>query len=167
MNDTERRASSACPKPILCLATGFGLGLSPVAPGTAGALIGVALAGATAALALWGQIVLSIALTAVAIPICGLAERHFGSKDDKRIVADEYMTFPLCAIGLPILSEPWVLGMAFVTNRLFDVIKPPPARGMQKLSGGWGVVGDDFFSALYALAVNHAIYRLFHHLAAV
>jgi phosphatidylglycerophosphatase A len=41
-----------------------------------------------------------------------------------------------------------------------DIIKPPPARQLQALRGGWGIVADDVMSSLYALAVNHAIWRV-------
>ncbi len=93
-----------------------------------------------------------------AIPICGQAEKYFGRKDDCRIVADEYLTFPLCVLWLPWVEHPWLLAVAFVVNRVFDVTKPPPARQAQKLGGGLGVVIDDVISSLYALAVNHAIW---------
>lgn len=143
---------------VLLLATGFGLGLSPVASGTAGTLPGIALVWLLA----WispgpvASAAVAAALALIAVPICGAAERHFGKKDDGRVVADEYLTFPICLLGLP--AEPWVIAMAFLTARVFDVIKPPPARGAQELPGGWGIVADDVLSSLYALAVNHAVY---------
>ena len=150
---------------VLLMATGFGLGLSPVASGTAGTVPGLFIAWALAYAAVGWQIAAGAILAAAAIPVCDLAERHFGRKDDGRIVADEYLTFPLCVIGLPIVSEPWILAVAFVTNRAFDVIKPFPARRLQKLPGGLGIVADDVFSSLYALAANHLIFRLFHFFA--
>ena len=87
---------------VLALATGFGLGYAPVASGTIGSLPGVVLAVGLAYLPLWIQVAAAVLLASLAIPICTAAERHFGHKDDGRIVADEYMTFPLCVIGLPI-----------------------------------------------------------------
>jgi phosphatidylglycerophosphatase A len=139
-------------------ATGFGLGWSPVASGTFGSLPGVGIV-----LLVWPapwplQALLALATSLCAIPLCDAAERHFGKKDDHRIVADEYLTFPICMIGLPLI--PWVLGLAFLTNRFFDIIKPPPARGLQSLNGGLGIVSDDVFSSLYSLALNHGLYWL-------
>ncbi|NLB59961.1 MAG: phosphatidylglycerophosphatase A [Lentisphaerae bacterium] len=152
-------------RPFIILATGFGLGLVPVASGTAGSLPGLAILWGLAAIwqgpVIW-QILLAGMLGLLAIPLCGLAERHFGQKDDARIVADEYLTFPLCMIGLPLV--PWMLAVAFLTNRLFDVLKPPPARNFQAWPGGLGIVVDDAISALYSLAVNHAFYQLIKHL---
>ena len=139
-------------------ATGFGLGYCPVASGTVGTLPGVLIAVLMAPLAVPAQVVVAAALALAAIPLCDVAERHFGRKDDGRIVADEYLTFPLTLIGLP--REPWVIAMAFVTARAFDVIKPPPARQLQRLPGGLGVVVDDVFSSLYSLAANWLLYWL-------
>lgn len=141
-------------------ATGGGLGLSPFAPGTAGTLPGVVIVLAFGAFGtVWVvQAAIAVALAIVAIPICGAAEKAFGVKDDRRIVADEYMTFPLCMIGLPWAGAPWLLALAFVTNRVMDIIKPPPARGLQSVHGGAGIVLDDVFSSLYALAANHAVW---------
>lgn len=148
-------------KPIVLLATGFGLGLSPVASGTAGTLLGLAIMLGLAPLwsgALPAQIIAALGLILLAIPICDVAEKHFGRKDDGRIVADEFMTFPIGLLGLPL--SPGVLALAFFTNRVFDVLKPFPANGLQRLPGGLGVVVDDGVAALYSLLVNHAVYYL-------
>jgi phosphatidylglycerophosphatase A len=141
------------------LATGFGLGLSPVASGTFGTLLGIPLA---YFLFSWQtewmvQVVLSIVMVMVAVPICDQAEKALGGKkDDGRIVADEYLTYPMTLIGLPL--NPAMLLVAFLTHRIFDIIKPWPARGLQRLPGGLGITIDDVFSSLYALATNWAIY---------
>jgi phosphatidylglycerophosphatase A len=155
--DSPRHPCAPGRRLAVLLATGFGLGLSPVASGTVGSLLGVLIAGATVSLSVLGQAAVAVVLAVIAIPICGIAERHFGQKDDRRIVADEYLTFPLCLIGINWVLHPWLLGVAFVTNRLLDIVKPPPARQIQQLKGGLGVVLDDVFSSLYALAANHAI----------
>jgi phosphatidylglycerophosphatase A len=155
----ELAGASVWRKPVILLATGFGLGLAPVASGTAGTLPGILILLALAPLwsgsVLW-QIVVAAVLCLLAVPICDVAERHFGKKDDGRIVADEYLTFPVCMIGLPLV--PWMLAVAFITCRVFDVLKPPPARQFQALPGGLGIVADDVMSNLYCLALNHLIY---------
>jgi phosphatidylglycerophosphatase A len=143
------------------LATGFGLGFSPVASGTFGTLLGIPLA---MALFTWQtdwivQAVIAVLLVLVSVPICHQAERALGGKkDDGRIVADEYLTFPLTLIGLPVTS-PAMLLVAFLSHRVLDIIKPWPARGLQRLPGGLGITIDDAFSSLYALGVNWLIYR--------
>ena len=147
-------------KASLLVATGFGLGLSPFAPGTMGTALGVLMVMGLPRVAIVGQICFAGVLAIMAVPMCDLAEKHFGSKDDRRIVADEYLTFPICIVALPWQSAPWLLALAFVTHRLFDIIKPFPARRLQKLPGGKGIVVDDVISSLYALAVNHAVWWL-------
>ena len=104
----------------------------------------------------WLQAAIAAVLALVAIPICDAGEKHFGTKDPHPVVADEYLSFPICVIGLP--PEPWIFAVAFVTNRAMDILKPFPARQLQRLPGGLGITIDDVFSSLYSLAVNWAVY---------
>ena len=148
---------------MLFLATGCGIGLFvPFAPGTFGSLPGVALAYAIALLPVWAQIPACLALTLLAIPVCGRAEAILGIRDDGRISADEWMLFPIAVVGLPLLSLPWwAMAVFFGVVRLIDIIKPPPAKRLQSLPGGRGIVVDDLIANLYALAVNWLVFSLF------
>ena len=149
--------SSSSAKWVTPFATGFGLGFSPLAPGTVGTLLGVGIVWLTNTyLGIVWQTVAAVILALLAIPICDAAEKHFGKKDPHCIVADEYLTFPLCMIGLPL--QPWLVIFAFLSNRALDIVKPPPARRLQDLPGGWGIVVDDVVSSLYSLACNHMAY---------
>ena len=142
------------------IATGFGLGYCPVASGTVGALLGIPIIWAMAPLPLWGQIALALVLSVLCIPICSVAEKALGGqKDDGRIVADEYLTFPLCMLGLPWLEpgNAWMLPMAFVVSRIMDIAKPFPAYRLQALKSGLGITIDDIVASLYALAANWVI----------
>jgi len=146
------------------LATGFGLGLVPVASGTFGTILALPLVWMIwewFGLGIGWQIMLSAALSLLAIPICSVAERHYGTKDDGRIVADEYMTFPLCMIGLP--WNPWVVLLSFLSCRFFDIAKPAPADRLQRIKGGTGIVIDDVVASLYSLIFNHLAYHLVLH----
>ena len=141
------------------IATGFGLGLvAPVAPGTIGSLPGVLLALWVTQQHLPLQLLVCLGMTLLAVPLCDVAEHVLGKKDDGRICADEWMLFPICVIGLPLMQHLWLLPVYFVVARVCDIIKPPPARQLQSIHGGIGIVIDDFFASLYALAINHAIY---------
>ena len=146
----------------LFMATGCGISLFvPFAPGTFGSLPGVALAYAIALLPVWAQIPACLALTLLAIPVCGKAEAILGIRDDGRISADEWMLFPIAVVGLPLLSLPWwAMAVFFGVVRLIDIIKPPPAKRLQSLPGGRGIVVDDLVANLYALAVNWIIFAL-------
>ena len=146
----------------LLLATGFGIGLfAPVAPGTIGSLPGVALAYAMALLPVWLQVVIALALAALAVPICGSAEKTLGIKDDGRICADEWMLFPIAVVGIPLLELPWwSMAVFFCVVRLIDILKPWPCRRIQSLSGGMGIVIDDFLANVYSLVLNWILFCL-------
>ena len=147
-------------KLTLLIASGFGLGLAPIASGTAGTLLGVVVVVGLPQETFLSQICLAVLLALIAVPVCDVAEKHFGNTDDGRIVADEYMTFPICVVALPWALHPWLLALAFVTHRFFDIVKPFPAYRAQRWEGGKGVVIDDVISSLYALAANHAVWWL-------
>jgi len=146
-------------KTTVFVATGFGIGLVvPIAPGTFGSLPGVLLALWTTQQPLLLQIIFGVGMTLLAVPICDVTEHVLGKKDDGRICADEWMLFPLSVIGLPLLQNPWFIPVFFVVARVCDIIKPPPARQLQVIHGGLGIVIDDFFASFYALAINHALF---------
>ena len=146
----------------LFVATGFGIGLVvPFAPGTFGSAAGVALAYATTLLPVWAQVVACLGLTLAAISFCGSAERMLGIKDDGRITADEWMLYPIALVGIPLAALPWwSMIVFFFVVRAIDIIKPWPARNLQSIPGGRGIVIDDFFANLYSLAVNWMIYLI-------
>lgn len=85
------------------------------------------------------------------------AEPLLGTKDPGAIVIDEVAGMTLSVLGLP-LTLP-VLAAGFVLFRVFDIVKPFPARASQRLRGGVGVMVDDLIAGLYALATL-AILRL-------
>ena len=141
------------------VATGFGLGLiAPIAPGTVGSLPGVLLALWISMQTLPLQILVCVGFTLLAIPLCDVAEKVMVKKDDGRICADEWMLLPISMIGLPLLQHLWLVPVCFVVARVCDIIKPPPARQLQAIHGGFGIVIDDLFASFYALAINHAIF---------
>ncbi len=150
-------------KKLLAFAgTGFGLGYSPFAPGTVGCLLGLPLAWwSNTQFGISGQILVALICALIAVPLSQAVEDVVGSKDPKQCVADEYLTFPICMIGLPVWGQPdglVVMVFAFLTNRFFDIMKFWPANGLQRLTGGVGIVIDDVFATIYALGVNHAAY---------
>ncbi len=149
------------------VATGFGIGLiAPIAPGTLGSLPGIVLALGVTRQPLMLQLLTCIGLTLLAVPFCDIAEKVLGKKDDGRICADEWMLFPICTLGLPLASHLWLLPFCFVVTRICDIIKPPPARSLQNLHGGVGIVIDDVFASLYALAINHLCFQAYLHVIA-
>jgi len=145
-------------KIIKLLATGFGAGLLPIAPGTMGTLVGIPLCLACLPLIWPARLIVVIVLSALAIFISGRAENIFQKKDDQRIVIDEIAGFQVAM--LPVAITGLHLLVAFLLFRLFDIWKPYPVNKLQDLSGGFGVVMDDVGAGIYAgalmLALNYA-----------
>lgn len=130
------------------LATGFGTGLSPVAPGTAGTLVGALICLASWPLPWLFRFFFVVAISAVSIYVAGEAEKLYGNTDDQRIVIDEIAGYqvamlPVAVTGLHLLA-------AFLLFRIFDIWKPFPLKHFQKFPGGWGVVADDLGAGVYA-----------------
>ena len=101
------------------------------------------------------QLFACVLLVAAAMPLSQHAERELGVKDDRRILADEAMTFPVATLGLPLWRHPWLLPGALVTSWVLDNQKPPPVAQAQSLPGGAGIVMDDVLSNLYTLGLAH------------
>lgn len=150
---------------VLLVAFGFGLGWLPWVPGTFGALIGLPLAWWLLGQSRGRQVGIIALLLAVAIPLCHWASEWLGGGDRSQIVADEYFAFHISVIGLAMRRRPWVMGLAFVLYRLFDITKPPPISHIEAIGGGLGIVMDDVMAAIYAwtvLAIGIAMWRRCH-----
>lgn len=118
--------------------------------GLAGTALGLALLGALPEDGLRSGAGIAAAI-AFAAAVSHRAEACLGVHDDPRIVIDELVGFWAAAWGLP--RSAWALGAAFVLFRLFDVLKPPPCRWLERLPGGLGVVLDDVGAGLLANSV--------------
>lgn len=138
---------------MVMLSIGLGLGCTPLIPGTAGALGGVLLSLLISRLSITKQLIVVFLLILVAIPISDKGENYFASKDASNIVADELLTFPLATIGLPVHQHPVMLAGIFMTNRIVDWTKPPPAKAAESIPGGVGIVLDDVVASLWTLLI--------------
>lgn len=145
-------------KLILFAATGAGVGYSPVAPGTAGSVIGLGLYAALTPLSTGLYAVALGGVSAAAVWIAGRAERLLGNHDDGRIVIDEVAGMLTSLAFLPARLDVALAG--FVLFRLFDVWKPPPARRAERLPGGMGVVVDDLVAGVYANLAGQLLWRV-------
>jgi phosphatidylglycerophosphatase A len=135
------------------IATGFGLGLAPMAPGTFGSLLGIPLAWWLLSRPLSQQGMIIAALLVLAVPVCHVAAWHYAGLDHGSIVADEYVAFPLAVIGLTAMRHPLAMVLAFGIYRFFDGLKPPPIHLAEYVHGGFGIVLDDVIAALVAWLV--------------
>lgn len=135
-------------KLIIQLATGLGVGRIPRVPGTAGTLMGVILYLILARVfpsLIYYAIALGV-LFLVGVWISGKAEKYLGNKDDQLIVFDEIVAFPVAMFALP--SSFLYILTGFVLFRVFDMVKPFRIEKIQKLNGGWGIMGDDLAAAI-------------------
>lgn len=138
--------------PVHLLALGFGSGLAPLAPGTFGSLVGLAL-GLLVLQAGWWAALGAVVLASVAgIWICGESARRLGVHDHPAIVWDEVAGMMLVMLAAP--ATWWGALLAFVLFRVFDVWKPWPIREVDHgMRGGAGIMLDDILAALWAVAV--------------
>lgn len=132
---------------IKLIASGLGTGYFPIAPGTAGSALA---AGLAFCFRPWwnpaGALALSGACFLAGVYFANRAERFWGH-DSGKIVIDEMAGMFL---SLAFLSLNWTsLLAAFFIFRLLDIIKPPPARQLERLRGGWGVMADDIVAGAY------------------
>lgn len=138
-------------KLITFLATGFGSGLSPYAPGTAGTLVGVLICLLCLPMPWILRLLFVLVLLALSLYVSQKAEEIYQKKDDQRIVIDEIIGFQITM--LPVAINVLSLCAGFVLFRFFDIWKPFPIRNLQGLPGGWGVVIDDVAAGIYAAAI--------------
>lgn len=134
-----------------------GVGYFPWAPGTAGALVGTAVAIVTQThpAGQWGLLAAAVLLGLLFIPI---AQRHYGTADPKPVVLDEIAGILLAFAGLPL--TPTVLVMGFVVFRLLDIAKPWPIRRLESLPGAFGVLADDLAAGLLTRLLVGLLLRL-------
>ncbi len=148
--------------------TFFGTGFLPVASGTWGS------AGAVLAfLPLWwlaGQdgwrdpVLLGMAVAAciLSVALGPWSVARFGAEDPKEFVLDEVAGQWVALLWLP-MADPQAMAMVvacqFILFRVFDIIKPPPARQLERLPFGWGILLDDVMAGLYANLLGQVLFR--------
>lgn len=134
------------------LATAGYCGYFPIAPGTVGSAVGLAVYGllrwSQSPLAPLTEIVLIAALFAAGVWAATTAERYFGGIDPGPIVLDEVVGMLITLAFIPVGPVAAVAG--FFLFRVFDVVKPFPAGRLEALHGGLGVMADDAMAAIYA-----------------
>lgn len=163
---TAPHARKSVPLLPFLLATWFGCGLSPRAPGTVGTLGAIPFGAAL----LWSGGIEGLLTATIIVFTLGLwaareYERHTGAHDPGAIVIDEVagMWLAMAVAGL----SPVMIALAFVLFRFFDIKKPwPVSWADRKLPGAWGVMTDDIIAGAYAaalLGLVHIVLALYAH----
>ena len=147
--------------------TAFYSGYSPVAPGTAGTLVAMAIyilenlvfAGTDPFALNIFNLVFVLIIIYPCIKLGDSAEIFYKSKDPQHVVLDEVLGYWIGILFIPFSFSSAIA--AFVLFRIFDIIKPFPARSLESLTGGLGIMIDDIIAGLYTLACMHIILYYF------
>ena len=142
-------------RPAMLLATWFGCGYSPFAPGTAGSAAALAIAiplHQFAGFPGWSFPLMAALLFYPATWAATLTAKAVGRKDPSIVVVDEVIGQWITLAGARAFNwKSWLL--AFVLFRLFDIWKPPPVRQLEALPGGLGINADDAMAGVYGALV--------------
>ncbi|MEO6805586.1 MAG: phosphatidylglycerophosphatase A [Edaphobacter sp.] len=148
------------------IGTFFGAGLLKPGPGTYGSISAVLLWYAAAhilhptptTLAV-GTVIAAVAVTLIGIPAATIVARESGREDPGHVVIDEVAGQLIALIAIPIDWQHAAISL--ILFRLFDILKPPPIRQLERLPTGTGIMLDDVAAGLFALAVAQLIHLRF------
>lgn len=130
-----------------CIATVCFAGYSPVAPGTAGSLLALIPLILFPSIDFLTLFLLTLILFFLGVGVSRKYEKAYG-KDPQVVVIDEFVGMWVTMLCVPIT---WVtVTLGFFLFRVFDVVKPPPARQIEALPHGWGIMLDDVVAGIYA-----------------
>ena len=150
VRDQVRRRPAA-----FAVATAFGAGFSPIAPGTAGSMVGLVLFWPLSLLPLAAQAAATAVLFLVGVAASTSVARALGRKDPGLVVVDEVVGMWVSLLMVPL--TPVTAAAAFVLFRVMDVFKPYPARDLERLPEGWGIMSDDLMAGVYANLLLRAL----------
>ena len=137
----------------IIIASGFGSGFSPFAPGTAGALVAVIIWTVLFYVIPFNILLVVTSLLIVLFTAAGIwsadkLESEWG-KDPSKVVVDEMVGVWIALLAVPVGSV-WYILFAFLLFRFFDIFKPLGIRKMEQLEGGIGVMADDILAGIYS-----------------
>jgi len=138
-------------KIALFIAQGAYSGRAPIAPGTAGTVVGILLYLLIKDLGAFGYGAVCAAVIAIGTWAAGCVDRMYGTKDNSTIVIDEIAGYLLALFFIPFSWGNVAAG--FLIFRAFDIVKPWPLRRFERIPGGPGVMLDDLGAGVYTNAV--------------
>ena len=144
----EPRGHSFVDRVGVFFATGGYVGYAPVAPGTFGSAVGLAVfAAVRASGSTFVEVAVILGLLAIGIWSAAAAERYFDRVDPSAVVMDEVVGMLITLAFLPVTVTGAIAG--FFIFRALDVIKPWPSGRFEKLPGGLGIMADDGMAGIY------------------
>ncbi len=146
------------PRWAMLIATFFGVGRLKPGPGTWGSAATVLIWAAIsfsipAGVRTWATIGAAALVTLIGIPAATRVARAAKLKDPQFVVIDEVAGQLVTLIAIPLAWKTFLAGL--ILFRIFDILKPPPIRWLERLPDGTGIVVDDLGAGLYALVVMH------------
>lgn len=142
--------------PVVFVALGFGSGLSPIAPGTAGTLVAVPLVCLLQMQPVYVYALVTVAVLLSGSWVCGYAARKLGVHDHPGIVYDEIAGFLITMFMIP--ADVYLLIAGFLLFRFFDAVKPWPISWIDSnIHGGFGIMIDDVVAGLFSLLCLHIL----------
>ena len=137
----------------IIIASGFGSGFSPFAPGTSGALVAVIIWTVLFYVIPFNILLVVTSLLIVLFTAAGIwsadkLESEWG-KDPSKVVVDEMVGVWIALLAVPV-GNVWYILFAFLLFRFFDIFKPLGIRKMEQLEGGIGVMADDILAGIYS-----------------
>ena len=147
---TDKIPASALKDPVVFIGLGFGSGLMPVAPGTAGTVIAIPLYLLLNQFDLSIYLAVTLFVSIVGVWVCTYTSNKLNVHDHPAIVIDEIAGF---FITMAVAPEGWLwLLLGFVLFRFFDAVKPWPISWLDKnIKGGIGIMIDDVVAGLASL----------------
>ncbi len=139
------------------IATGLFVGKIPVAPATFGSLWAVPLVLITGTSGPDYYITLA-ALLVIGVVAAGRVSEEVGEKDPREVVIDEIVALYLSFATFPLNWK--ILLAGFLLFRFYDIVKPFPARRLESMPGGWGIVADDMVAGAYTWATLKVAFLL-------
>ena len=136
--------------PVVFVALGFGSGLSPIAPGTAGTIIAIPLYLLLTQFDFWIYLAVTLFVTFAGIWVCAYTANKLKVHDHPSIVIDEIAGFFITMALVP--NELIWIAIGFVLFRFFDAVKPWPISWIDKnVKGGLGIMIDDVVAGAVSL----------------
>lgn len=138
--------------PVVLIAVGFGSGLAPKAPGTAGTVVAVPLYLLMQSLPLVSYLLITTCLFIAGIWICAYTAEKLGVHDHPSIVIDEIVGYLITMVAAP---QGWLaVAIGFILFRLLDALKPWPISWFDRsVNGGLGIMLDDVVAGIIAMAI--------------
>jgi phosphatidylglycerophosphatase A len=163
MSSAESSMSPRGPLWAVLVSTFFGIGRMRPGPGTWGSATTVLLWAAIARgfsgnARTAAAIGFAIGIVLLSIPAATQVARATGRKDPQFIVIDEVAGQIIALIAVPLTWQAFLA--AFILFRVFDILKPPPVRQLERLPGGTGIVLDDVAAGIYALVLVQLLLHL-------